>query len=190
MSELKIPKPKSSEEAPIELTAQKIALAVQAKRTKRKAVQEAIEAGVVYGFACNRSIGLNPPHAGIILLANPVGKAYFHGGEWISAYHPKPGPIHDYSLNAIVCQECWLEDGERKPLKLEYAKGKPSEGVCFRISPKIARRHVWALQKSEVEAILAEMDAAMEGSEEEPQKAAPAKGLDSEAKKPSNQGAK
>jgi hypothetical protein len=144
---------------------------------RRDAVQAVAQSQIasdeMWVYGCNA----HPSHAGIIFAVDPGSVGDFHGGLWTAIYRPK-GVVPFWGLaQEVICQQCFVETGEKVPLRIAESVGQPKElGLVFHILPEWRRRFAHKLSRSALAKFLPpSKDAANARPDAQPAVAAPAK---------------
>lgn len=113
-------------------------------------VQEDVKAEadkLVWAYSCERKKG----HVGIIFTANPNGRTEFGPGDWFAIYHDPEKP-HDFGLDDLICQECFMRTGERVLLRVGPAPTPVrGGGVHFRIAETWMSRFAHSIPRADLE---------------------------------------
>lgn len=151
-----------------------VALEAILRRDAVQAVAQAqLQSDDLWVYGCNA----HPNHAGIIFAVDPQSVGEFHGGLWTAIYRPAGVVPFWGAAQDVICQQCFVETGEKVPLRIAQTIGRPQEmGLVFHILPEWRRRFAHKLSRSALAKFLpASKDAANVRRDEQPAAAAASK---------------
>jgi hypothetical protein len=122
-------------------------------------IKAVIAAESIWCYSCGSEKPKAAKHMGFFFVRDPRDRQVFGPGDWYAVYHDA-GEAFDCELDDIVCQQCFAETGERRPLRVAFAPSPDRKaGMHFRIQETWMARFAHEVKRSDMAAWLAKKKA-------------------------------